>query len=242
MSLLSLERVSHSFHDGRSQIVVLREVSLAVDTKEFVGIWGGRRSGKTTLLRIAAGLELPDAGSVLFDGQDIAAMPPGARATILRHRGIGLFSGETRLQRNQEVVEHVALPLLSDRLSMREARKRAMRALERVDLASCAFWLSGRLSQTERVRVGLAQALVHEPRVLLVDEPSVLLRPAEAASLFDLLRSLGREDGRAVVVASEDVAALRGANRVLALGGGRLREAERRAGELIAFPERRGRR
>jgi predicted ABC-type transport system involved in lysophospholipase L1 biosynthesis ATPase subunit len=237
MSLLSLERVSKRYPDGRREITVLDDVSLEVDEGDFVGIWGMRRSGKSTLLAIAAGRELPDEGNVRFDGEELTRMSPDRRARLQRHDGIGLLSAGWSPARNKPVLEHVALALLSDGMSLREAREPAWRVLERVGVAGCAHMPADRLSQSERIRVALAQTLVHEPQVLLIDEPAVLLRPSEGVELYELLCSLGRESRLAIVIASEDIAPIRKARRMFSIDSGRLRAMDQ-PGTLLPFPER----
>lgn len=235
MSLLELDCVFKRYRDGERDVTVLREVSLEIDTNDFVGLWGIRRSGKTTLLEVAAGHELPDEGRVIFAGEDIATLSLDRRARLLRHGGIGLVRTEWRPARNREAVEHVALPLLSDGLSLHKARQRAWEMLERLGAAECGHARVNRLSQAERARIALAQALIHEPRLLLVDEPAVLLRPSEADDLYELLGSLGRDPQLAVVLASEDVAPVRRAQRMMSIDRGRVRSMDK-AGELVSFP------
>lgn len=238
MSLLSLEHVSKHYPDGRRQRTVLNDVSLEIDAGDFIGIWGMRRSGKTTLLRVAAGTETPDEGQIYFDGRDLARMSADARAKLQRHDGIGLVSTEWRVGRNKPVVEHVALPLLSDGTSLKDAKEPAHVALARLGVSSCAYMPMNRLSRVERIRVGLAQALIHQPRLLLVDEPSGPLSPSEAAELYSLLRSFGRDSSIAIVVASEDIAPIRGAQRMMSIDAGRLRSMEQPA-TVLAFPDQR---
>jgi putative ABC transport system ATP-binding protein len=237
MSLLALKHVSKRHADGRKHITVLEDVSLEVDEGDFVGVWGIRRSGKTTLLQIAAGRVPPDDGEVWFDGQNVTRMSPDARAKLHRHNGIGLLSPDWRAERNKPAVEHVALPLLSDGMSLREARGPAWRALERVGVANCGYMPTCRLSHGERARVSLARTLVHDPRLLLVDEPAVLLRPSEGVELYELLRSLGRDGMLAIVIASEDIAPIRKAKRIMSIDSGRLRSMDQ-PGILVQFPER----
>jgi putative ABC transport system ATP-binding protein len=237
VSLLSLEHISKRYRDGRGHNTVLNDVSVDVHADDFLGVWGMRRSGKTTLLQVMAGRVQPDEGTVYFDGQDVTTMSPDRRARLHRRRGIGLLSSDWRSTRNKPVLEHVALALLSDGLSLSEARDPAWKALERAGVARCAHMSAGRLSLGERIRVALAQALVHEPRVLLIDEPAVLLRPSEGVELYDLLRALGSEGETAIVVASDELAPIRKAHRVVSIGGGKLRAMEQ-PGTLVQFPER----
>lgn len=238
MSLLSLDHVSKAYADGRGEIKALDDLSLEVDEGDFIGIWGMRRSGKTTLLRVAAAAELPDSGSVRFDGRDVGGMSADARAKLQRYSGIGLVSTDWRPGRNKPVVEHVALPLLSDGMSLREAKEPAHLALERMDVSRCAYMATDRLSRAERVRVALARAFVHKPRLLLVDEPAVLLSPSEGVELYDLLRSLGEDSRVAIVLASEDVGPIRRAQRVMSIDQGRLRSMDE-TGNVFQFPDQR---
>ena len=127
--LLSFERVSKSYPDGRQWIPVLEQVSFEVHDGEHVGIFGSRRAGKSTLLRLAAGIEAPDDGRIAFEGRDLAKMPALQRDRLLRDR-IGLLaSDDWRPAKGERVVDHVALPLVSDGATMHEARRRARQTL-----------------------------------------------------------------------------------------------------------------
>jgi lipoprotein-releasing system ATP-binding protein len=235
VSLLSLDRVTKRYRDGARQMTVLDHVSLHLRAAELVGIVGERRSGKTTLLRIASGIETPDAGSVLFDGAQVGASID-RRAHLWRGGGIALVRGDWRPQAGGLALEQVAMPLLADGISAQEADRDAQMALQRVgagELGGCAIDMLG---VAERIRVDLARALVREPRVLLVDEPAVLPGPSDARELYALLRGLPSALGLAMVIASEDVAAVVGLPRVLSLSDGRLASSRREVADVIRFP------
>jgi predicted ABC-type transport system involved in lysophospholipase L1 biosynthesis ATPase subunit len=244
MTLLAFHDVTKRYRVGRDWIPVLEDVSFRVEEGDFIGVHGERRSGKSTLLRIAAGWEQPDDGGVVFDGHDLSHISGDARAKLRRSAGIGLTSGAWRPNCNKPTVQHVAEVLLSDRMSPREAQGPALRALERVGLFTYAHAPSNLLSQGELVRLGLAQRLVHKPRVLLMDEPAVGLRPSDAVELYELLSSLGRDPELALVIASEDLAPIRMATRMLSLDDGRLRSvtppsSTKTPGTVVALPDRR---
>ncbi len=203
-SLLSLSQVTRCHVDGRREIVTLDRVSLEIDSGDFVGVWGPKRSGKSTLLRVMAGVELPDTGEVRFDGQSVSGMPERKRSRLLRQGGIALVSSDWGTQIVRPVVELVATARASNGTPMREARRLARKVLGRVDASDCADAQTDRLTLGERLRVALAIALVREPRLLLMDEPAVLPSPLEGEELYGLLRSLGAERDLAVVIASED--------------------------------------
>jgi predicted ABC-type transport system involved in lysophospholipase L1 biosynthesis ATPase subunit len=237
MTLLSLTQVTRRYGDGRRKVTVLDRVSMEVDAEDFLGIWGPRRSGKTTLLRVAAGIEMPDSGAVCFDGRVLTEMGPNERARTLRAHGIAHVCGDWQPQLNQLCIDSVAMALLGDRVSLREARPLARRALERVGAGACAEEWTGRLSPGERMQLALARGLAREPRLLLVDEPAVSPSPIECQELYALLRSLARTDGLAIVLASEDLAALEGTRRIMSISGGDLRSMDSE-GVVVSFPGR----
>jgi putative ABC transport system ATP-binding protein len=234
--LLQLTGVSRRLLDGARELTVLDGVSLDVQAGELVGVYGERRSGKSTLMRIAAGLELPDGGRVEFDGVDVGRLSLGARARLRRRGGLALARGDSGpLLGGQPVLEHVALPLTGDGVTLGESEGLARPVLEQVGAASLAHLRVDLLSLGDRIRVELARALVREPRLLLVDEPAVLPGPRDSRELQALLRALAREKGIAVVIASEDMTALAGVQRFLTLSDGRLRSTEPRR-RVIPFP------
>jgi putative ABC transport system ATP-binding protein len=241
MALLSFEQVSKRYLDlGVHEHVVLDGVSFDIEAGTSAGIWGPRRSGKSTLLRIAAGIELPDAGVVRFEGRDITMLSDRERARLVRTK-IGLAPSNWRETRNVRVVEHVALPLLSGGASMREACVKARGALERVGATSRADAAIFELSPGERTRVAIARALVREPALLLVDEPALTPSPTERDELYALLRSLGDERGLTLLVVSEDLAAIRTARQAMTISDGTLRSSQR-SGRVLPFPEDRAQR
>jgi ABC-type ATPase involved in cell division len=236
MSLFAFESVTKGYLDGRRHRSVLEDVSFEVDGGDFIGIWGMRRSGKSMLLRLAAGLELPDEGRILFDGKDLTELSGEDRAKLLRSRGIGFVSSDWRPSASQTAIEYVAVSLLPDGLSLRDARHVARQALDGMGVLNCAHLLTDRLSIGEALRVRLAQALVSEPRLLLVDEPAILPSPSERQELYALLTSFGRSSTPAVLVASEDVGIVRRARRMMTIGGGTLHSMDKE-GEVVSFPQ-----
>jgi ABC-type methionine transport system ATPase subunit len=235
--LLSFQNVSKHFPDGRLNVAVLAEVSFEIDSGDYVGLWGGRRSGKSTVLRLAAGIETPDDGAIVFDGKDLALMDTEERVHQRRQGGIALAQVNLSPAGNRPVVEHIALPLVGCGMSCHEAEVVARRMLKRVEASEVEDRLTNELRSSERIRVELARALVREPHLLLVDEPATLASPSEARELYALLRSLGRDKDLAVVVASQEASAIEGAPRVLTIGNGRVRSTDSRRKVL---PFRRG--
>lgn len=234
---LSFEDVSKHYPDGGREIVVLDRVSFDVHAGVFAGVFGMRRSGKSTLLRLAAGIEPPSSGTVRFGGRDLVAMSSVERERLLR-RGVALVSPQDWAPTPAErVVDLVALSLGSDGPAMREARHRARRVLARVGMTSCADELARSLSLGDRARVLLARALIREPSVLLVDEPAVIPSLSERDRFCALLRSVADEQRATLVVASEEMAPLHGAGLLLSIGDGELCSTEERA-MVVRLPRR----
>jgi ABC-type ATPase involved in cell division len=236
--LLEFEHVTKGYPDGRRRIVVLERASFAVHAGDFVGLLGSRRTGKSTLVRLAAGIEAPDDGTVSFEGRDLARMSVLGRGRLLRTQ-IGLLATDDwRPGRVERVVDLAALPLVSDGETLHEARRRARRMLDWVGAAEYADELAQALSAGERTRVMLARALVREPRLLLVDEPAVSPTLEERDELYELLRSGARQHGAALLVASQDRSALRGAGVLMTIGDGELC-ATGEPGVVLPFRDRR---
>lgn len=236
--LLRFEQVSKAYPDGRRRTVVLERVSFEVHRGERVGILGSRRTGKSTLLRLAAGVEAPDEGRVLFDGADMARMGARQRDWLLRRRIGLLVSDNWWPAKGERVVDLVALPLVSDGATMHEAHRRARRTLNRAGATEYADDLAASLAVGERMRALLARALVREPDLLLVDEPAMVPSPCERSELYELMDTCAREHGATLVVASEDSEATRGTDLLMSIGDGELVHAGGEPGVVVPFPAR----
>jgi ABC-type multidrug transport system ATPase subunit len=216
MSLLELDRVEKRFRTALREQIVLRGVSLQIDAGELVGIWGLRRSGRTTLLRIAAGLEAPDSGSVSFDGHDLAA----GRSVL--GGGIGYVRKTLRASEEQGVLEQVATGLLARGVGVREARSQARRALAMTGAEDCAARQVGELGGGETLRIALARVLVLSPALVIVDEPTTAVGLSERDGILALLRGLAAQ-GVGVLASTTEADELAGFHRALTLGEGELR-------------------
>jgi ABC-type ATPase involved in cell division len=228
MALLSVQDVTKRYRHGRREFLALRSVSIEVDECELVVVLGARKSGRSTLLRIAAGLEHPDSGTTRFAGVDLS----GARGIVGReiaycHLSFPAVEGE-------HVIDHVALPLLARRRSKREARHAAERALERASVLHCAAMEPREMNAGERMRAAIARGLSSSPRVLVADDPDAVAGPAQADGLLSLLSSLVHDDGVAVLMSSEDATTVAGAERVYMLEAGTIRgEAQAPRAEIL---------
>lgn len=218
--LLRLESVSKSYMRGPRELRVLRDVSLDVHAGELVGIYGQRGSGKTTLLRVAAGFETPSGGAVTFDGMNLAGLSRSGRARLHREQ-IGWVERAGPQSRGLLMRVYVALPLYRP-CGPLEAQRRAVVALAKVGAedAADARWSS--LSDTARTLVAIAEALVREPRLLIVDDPTAGLSIIDRERVMGLLRSAAEDGGLGVLMAVPDMPAMLHVHEVRSLSRGRL--------------------
>ena len=176
---LALERITRRFGDH----IAVNDISFEVPSGQLLALIGASGSGKTTTLRIAAGYEIPDSGRVLFNGQDITALPPQKREFGMVFQHYALFP-------HMRVGENVAFGLEARGVTKAQRRQKAQGALESVGLANYGDRTIQSLSGGEQQRVALARALVIEPKVLLMDEPLSNLDPTLRQSTRDELRAM----------------------------------------------------
>lgn len=212
VSTLVLDRVTKRFARG----VALDDVSLDVDAGEVVGVWGRRRSGRSTLLRVAAGIERPDAGEVRVEGADVWRTRSARRTVAVWHPLFPPDHGRT-------VERQVAMPLRRGRCPGDDVRIAARAALHRVGADACAERSPGDLDAEEIVRVALARALVTRPKVLVLDEPLTGIDVLAAEALLELIVEIARHERIAVLLTAAEVAQLAGVDRHLSISGGALR-------------------
>ena len=200
---------------------MLAGADLSVSPGELVALVGRSGSGKSTLLHILAGLDDADGGEVWIADQNLTAANVDGRAAI-RNQYLGFVYQMHHLLPEFTAAENVAMPLRLAGLTRREALPRAQAMLRAVDLADRATHRPAALSGGERQRVAVARALVAEPALVLADEPTGNLDRDNAAAVLDLMRSLCRERGVGILIATHDAAVTRDVDRIVTLDAGRL--------------------
>jgi putative ABC transport system ATP-binding protein len=221
--LATLESVHKSFPEAEGERIVLAGASLELSAGELVVLLGRSGSGKSTLLHLLAGLDLPDRGRVTLAGKDLAALPDAARTRLRRER-LGFVFQFFNLVPTLTVEENLLLPLeLAGRLD-RAARDRAKGLLAEVGLADRARQFPDRLSGGEQQRVAVARALVHEPDLVLADEPTGNLDLDTGLAVIELLDRLTRRAGKALFMVTHGREVLGVADRLLTLDHGRIVE------------------
>jgi putative ABC transport system ATP-binding protein len=214
--MLKLTHIQKSYGNK----VILDDVSFAVGTGEYVAIMGESGSGKSTLLNLIAGLDTPDSGTVEIDGNNFAALDDDVR-TKVRARTIGFVFQAFHLLPHLNVLHNVALPLAiagANRLD-RDDKSRAM--LKSFGLEGRETSLPRELSGGEMQRAAIARALIHEPKLVLADEPTGNLDSRNAESVLHLLRQQIKDRGAAGILVTHSLAAAQTADRILVLKDGK---------------------
>ncbi len=217
MTLLRFDNVSKRYAGGRD---ALAEVSFAVEPGEMLFITGHSGAGKSTLLKLIQLAERPSRGAVLFDDKNLLKVR--GRKVALHRREVGVVYQNHQLLADHSVYENVALPLVLRGMRRVEIGKRVRSMLERLGLGGRDQALPGQLSAGEQQRVGIARALVGEPRLLVADEPTGNLDPTLSSEIMALFAELPAR-GTSVLVASHDLGLVkRMKKRVLVLDHGQL--------------------
>jgi putative ABC transport system ATP-binding protein len=216
---LSARAIGKTVKSGESDLVILREIDLAVTPGEAVAVVGASGSGKSTLLAILAGLDTPSTGEVHIEGESLFALDEDARAE-LRGRSVGFVFQSFQLLPALTALENVMLPL---ELSGREnADGVASDMLARVGLGERLHHYPKHLSGGEQQRVALARAFVVSPKLLLADEPTGSLDADSGAEVIRLLFEMNREYGTTLVLVTHDESLAARCSRVVRLAAGRI--------------------
>ena len=222
MSFIVVENVGKVYRAaaGGPETRVLGGVSFRVAEGEFVALMGPSGSGKTTLLTVVGVMNRPTEGSVNVDGIDVYALSEERRADF-RREYLGFVFQQHHLMPYLSAVENVMLPLATVRTSSREKRERAVKALEKVGLASKAGRLPNQLSGGEQGRLAIARAVVNEPPLLLADEPTGALDTRTGEEVMNVLIELNAR-GQTVLLVTHNPDNAARAGRVLHMRDGRL--------------------
>ena len=223
--VLECNHVVRRFNEGASMLEVLHGIDLVVRPAERVAIIGASGSGKTTLLQIMGGLDDPDEGQVLVNGEAMHGADESAKGD-LRNRYIGFVYQFHHLLREFTAEENVAMPLLIRRTPKAAALESARVLLGRVGLGERLHHKPGELSGGERQRTAVARALITRPQLVLADEPTGNLDSGNGSHVLDLMLELNQEFQTSLVIVTHDHSVAARMDRVLVLEDGTLRTAD----------------
>lgn len=219
--ILNAKGIEKRFVQGDASIEVLGGVDLSLAAGERVAIVGRSGSGKSSLLHVLAGLDDVNQGQIFVAGEPMAAASNDAR-TALRRKYMGFVYQQHHLLPEFSALENVALPLRLNGLSQTIAEQQSRKLLDRIGLGARFQHLPGELSGGERQRVAVARALIHQPKLVMADEPTGNLDTTSAAELMALMVELSESSGVAFLVVTHDPFMLHQFDRVLTLVDGKL--------------------
>lgn len=218
--LIRLDGLGRVFQAREVETHALSDITLEVNTGEFVSIAGPSGCGKTTLLSILGLLDLPTEGTYLLSGRPVSRLSAARRAEI-RNRAIGFIFQAFNLIGDLTVFENVELPLTYRDMPAKERRERALQALERVGMAHRLNHYPAELSGGQQQRVAVARAIVGKPLILLADEPTGNLDSRNGQAVMSLLAEL-HDDGATICMVTHDPRYLNAADRAVHLFDGRI--------------------
>jgi len=221
--VMEARHISKSFRQGNKKIEVLNDICLQLEQGQSMAVVGASGAGKSTLLHILGGLDRPDSGEVLIDGQYLWSLSEAVRGAM-RNRTMGFVYQFHHLLPEFTALENVAMPLLIRGEPVSSARRHATELLGRVGLEQRLDHKPGELSGGERQRAAVARALVGGPRVVLGDEPTGNLDERTAAHVYDLLLELNRELGTSLLLVTHDLKLAARMDRQLELHLGQVRD------------------
>ncbi len=221
MPVLEARGLTKRYRRGDVEVTGVDGLDLALDAGEFVALVGPSGCGKSTLLHLCGAMDRPTEGDVRFEGQSIGALDDDA-LTRLRRTRVGFVFQFFNLLPSLTVAENIALPLLLAGADPPAVGQRVRTWAERVGIAHRLDHVPSQLSGGEAQRTAIARAVVHEPAILLADEPTGNLDSANGARIVDLLRDVNRQSGAAVLLATHDALVAAAAGRVMTMRDGRI--------------------
>ena len=221
MTIVSVSNVEKIYHQGKMEIRALDDVSVSVDKGQFVALAGPSGSGKTTLLNMIGGLDLPDSGSVMVDGNDYSGMNDGELAE-LRLRRIGFVFQAYNLIPVLTAAENVEYILRLQGVPAKERRERARAILDEVGLDGKYERKPAELSGGQQQRVAVSRAIVSDPAIILADEPTANLDSKTGENLLKLMLQMNQDKKATFIFSTHDSMVMEYARRIVLLRDGKV--------------------
>ena len=232
-SIIKLEGVDFYYDRGKpAEVHALKDVNLEINPGEYVSFFGPSGCGKSTILYAIAGIERPDAGKIIVNGQDLMNFSQRELA-IYRQIGIGIVFQNFNLIPSIKNIDNVTLPMAFLGISADRRKERAMQIFERLGIAELIDRYPYELSGGQQQRVGIARALANDPPILLADEPLGNLDSANANNVLDLLREFNEKDGKTIIIVTHEAWSLRDIGKVFYMRDGAITQTEIRREEIL---------
>jgi len=219
--MIELQKVTKIYELGGEKIFALDDVSLTINDGDFIAIVGPSGSGKSTLANIVGGLDVPDSGEVLVDGQNIVYLND-KELSFFRNKKIGFIFQTFNLQSTYTALENVMIPLVFSGISLRIRKKRASDCLKAVGLENRMNHKPSELSGGQRQRVCIARALANNPQVIIADEPTGNLDSKKGEEIVDLLKNLNEQTGATLIIITHDESVAKQAKKILVIKDGKI--------------------
>ena len=234
MSEIVIENVSKTYHSKYGEVNALKNISLSIESGDIFGIIGMSGAGKSTLVRCMNFLEVPTSGRVLIPGKSLADF--SEKELRAQRQQIGMIFQHFNLLMQKSVLENVCFPLYIQGKRKKEARERAVKLLELVDLKDKVNAYPSQLSGGQKQRVAIARALASDPKILLCDEATSALDPQTTSSILELLKDINRRFGITIVIITHQMSVVREiCNRVAIMKEGVVEE-EGLVSEIFTHP------
>jgi putative ABC transport system ATP-binding protein len=224
--IIDVQDVTKVYSSGNVRVEALKSVSLQVARGEMLAIMGPSGCGKTTFLNCVSGLDSVTNGAVFIEGTDLATLND-RKKTAYRAQNMGFIFQTYNLLPVLSAVENVELPLVVSGVSTSKARKRALEALDRVNLVDRANNWPAQLSGGQRQRVTIARALVNDPAIVWADEPTGALDSKTANEVMGIMTTLNKEQGQTFVIVTHDAGVGKRCDRVIHMSDGEIVAEER---------------
>lgn len=234
--MLEVKRVS-KVYEGKVAYQALSELSLTVQKGEFVGIMGPSGSGKTTLLNVVSTIDKPSSGEVTIDGKNTFQLSKRQLA-LFRRRELGFVFQDFNLLQTLTVKENIIFPLTLENVSIREQDARVQRIAEKLGIEGILNKRTYEISGGQSQRTAIARAIIHDPKLILADEPTGNLDSKAARDVLETLQKLNKEEGSTMMMVTHDSQAASYCDRVIFIKDGALyRELVRKNSRQLFFQE-----
>ena len=219
MEILRVENLCKTYGKGDTQVTAVNKVNFSVQKGEFIAITGMAGSGKSTLMHMLGGVDIPTSGKVFIEGTDIYSLNENKLA-IFRRRQVGLIYQFYNLIPILNVEENITMPILLD--GRRVARKRLTELVNRLGLADRVNHLPNQLSGGQQQRVSIGRALIYDPAIILADEPTGNLDSKNSQEIMDHLKYLNLEYKQTLIIITHDMDIAMQASRIITIEDGQI--------------------